>query len=219
MPDAVVILDAALPHVAFDGWSMAALRRGAVSAGFDGADADLAFPRGPGEALELWNAQGNARMVEALAGVDLDALRIRARIATAVRLRIETYGGEREAVRRALSYLTRPGQAALATKLLYRTVDEIWYRCGDTATDFNFYTKRALLAGVYSSTLMCWLDDMSEDNAETWAFLDRRIENVMQVPKLTARLKALPRGAGTHLFDPARFARRVASRLREGRSA
>jgi ubiquinone biosynthesis protein COQ9 len=221
--DAAAILDAALAHVPFDGWSTAALRRGAADRGLPADAADRAFPRGPAEAIELWNAVCNARMAAALADLDLAALKIRRRIATAVRLRIEAYGaggggggvGGRQTVRRTLSWLAAPGHAALAATLLYRTVDEIWYRCGDTATDFNFYTKRALLAGVYSSTLLCWLDDTSEGHAETWAFLDRRIDNVMQVPKLTARLRRGPLPK-TRPFDPARFARRVATRLREG---
>lgn len=215
MADAVAILDATLPHVAFDGWSETALCRGATDLGLDAAVARIAFPGGPAEAIELWNTVCNARMVSALAAVDPDAMRIRDRIAAAVRLRIEAYGNEREAVRRAMSFLAMPGQAGLATKLLYRTVDEIWYRCGDTATDFNFYTKRALLAGVYTSTLLCWLNDTSEGDAESWAFLGRRIENVMQVPKLTARLKCGARPSA-RLIDPVRFARRVATRLREG---
>lgn len=215
--EAIAILDATLPHIAFDGWSMTALRRGATDTGRDAAAADIAFPGGPAEAIELWNGVCNLRMAQALEAVDLDALKVRERIATAVRLRIEAYGGDTEAVRRALSYLAAPGHAKLATTLLYRTVDEIWYRCGDTSTDFNFYTKRGLLAGVYASTLMCWLDDPSEDHAETWAFLDRRIADALRLGSLPARLKkGRLGGRRPPLFDPARFARRVATRLREG---
>ncbi|MEK9662278.1 MAG: COQ9 family protein [Alphaproteobacteria bacterium] len=215
--EAIAILDAALPHVAFDGWSMAALRRGATDTGRPAEAADIAFPGGPSQAIGLWNAVCNARMVLALETVDLAVLKVRERIATAVRLRIEAYGGDREAVRRALSYLSTPGHARLATKLLYRTVDEIWYRCGDTATDFNFYTKRGLLAGVYTSTLMCWLDDPGDDHAETWAFLDRRIADALRIGSLPARLKkGWPGSARPPLIDLARFARRVATRLREG---
>jgi ubiquinone biosynthesis protein COQ9 len=209
------IAAAALAHIPFDGWSMPALRWAAADLGLDAAAADRAFPRGAAEAIECWSAACDRRMTAAIAAQDGAARRIRERIAAAVRLRIEAFDGEREAVRRALTHLAHPGHGALATKLLYRTVDEIWHACGDTATDFNFYTKRALLAGVYASTLLCWLDDTSDGHAETWAFLDRRIDDVMQIPKLTARLRRGPELPG-RVFDPARFARRVADRLREG---
>lgn len=211
------IVFAALSHVPFDGWTSQALRRGAADEGVAPAIADLAFPGGGAEAIEIWSAACDRHMAERIAATaDWETRRIRARVAAAVRLRLEALGGEREAVRRALTFLALPQHTALAMKLLYRTVDEIWYACGDRATDFNFYTKRALLAGVYSSTLLCWLDDTTESHAETWAFLDRRIDNVMQVPKLTARLKRRPRLKG-RAVDPGRFARRVTQRLREGK--
>ncbi|WP_374298103.1 COQ9 family protein, partial [Sphingomonas sp.] len=103
------------------------------------------------------------------------------------------------------SFLAMPLNAALALKLLYRTVDAIWYAAGDNATDFNFYTKRGLLAGVYSATLLYWLNDRSQDCADTWAFLDRRIEEVMQVPKLLGRLGSLTE----RLPNPFRVAQRM----------
>ena len=93
----------------------------------------------------------------------------------------------REAVRRGLSLLALPQYAPVATRLLYRTVDAMWYAAGDTSTDYNFYSKRALLAGVYSATLLYWLNDKSDGFEATWAFLDRRVANVLQVPKLMNR--------------------------------
>lgn len=215
LPDTIAIIEAALPHVPFDGWSMTALRRGAVDAGGVPDDATCAFSGGQAEAVELWNALCTARMAERLAATDLAGMKVRERIALAVRLRLEEYGEARETVRRTLAFLATPGHAALATRLLYRTVDEIWYRCGDTSTDFNFYTKRGLLAGVYTATLLCWLDDPSEGHAETWAFLDRRIADALRLGSLPARLKGRKPPAA-RVFDPARFARRVATRLRDG---
>jgi len=91
--------------------------------------------------------------------------------------------------RRAGAFLTLPPHAATGAKLLYRSVDRMWRAVGDTSTDFNFYTKRAILAGVYSATLMRWFTDQSEDEAETKAFLDARIENVMQFEKFKAQVK------------------------------
>ncbi|HWA50980.1 MAG TPA: COQ9 family protein, partial [Dongiaceae bacterium] len=111
----------------------------------------------------------------------------------------------REAIKSACSFLAMPQNAALALKLLYRTVDAMWYAAGDTATDFNFYTKRALLAGVYSSTVLYWLNDRSADCADTWAFLDRRIEEVMQVPKILGRISSLT----DRLPNPFRVAQRM----------
>ena len=148
-------------------------------------------------------------MVEALAKQDLETLRIRERIALAIRLRIEAVAPHREAVRRAVAVHALPFNAPRALRNLYGTVDAIWTGIGDTSTDFNFYTKRALLAGVYSSTLLYWLDDHSDGFTDTWAFLERRIEDVMRIQKargrvdgLTARLtKLAARGAR---FSPLR---------------
>jgi ubiquinone biosynthesis protein COQ9 len=92
-------------------------------------------------------------------------------------------------MRRALSFLALPQHAALGARLLYRTVDTIWYAVGDRSTDFNFYTKRALLAAVYGATLLYWLDDRSDGFADSWGFLERRLDNVMGIPKLSARLR------------------------------
>jgi ubiquinone biosynthesis protein COQ9 len=73
--------------------------------------------------------------------------------------------------------------------MLYRTIDTIWFGIGDRSADFSFYTKRGLLAAVYSSTLLYWLEDRSEDSIDSWAFLDRRIASIMQIPKLKSRVK------------------------------
>jgi ubiquinone biosynthesis protein COQ9 len=105
-------------------------------------------------------------------------------------------GSHREAVRRALGLLALPHNAPVAATTLWRTVDAIWYAAGDTATDFNYYTKRGLLAGVYSATVLYWLEDRSEGLADTWTFLDRRIGDVMRVPQalgaIRDRLAAFP---------------------------
>ena len=120
-----------------------------------------------------------------------------------MRTRLEQASSHKEAVRRGLSYLALPGNTKLAASSLYRTVDHIWHACGDQSTDFNFYTKRGLLAAVYTSTLLYWLDDVSEDHTDTWAFLDRRIADVMRVPRFTGRLKEV----GAMLPNPMRVVR------------
>ena len=200
------ILAAALPAVAFDGWSAQTLRSATEAAGFDAAMALRAFPNGAIDLLEFFMAEADRRMLEDLAATDLATLKIRERIATAVRRRLEGQAANKEAIRKALAVLALPINAGRALRSLYRTVDAIWYAAGDTATDFNFYSKRMLLAGVYSATLLHWLDDKSEDQAATWSFLDRRIGDIMRIQKLRGRLGDLT----ANWPDPSRLFRRRA---------
>jgi len=206
------ILDKALDHVPFDGWSERSLRQGAADAGFDEAMWRRAFPGGPAEAIAYWSSVTDREMAAALVEQDIAALKIRQRIAAAVRWRLQALAPHREAARRALSHLSQPQHAGLGLRCLYRAVDEMWHAAGDTATDFNFYSKRGLLAGVYSSTILFWLDDDSDGHEATWSFLDRRIADAMRIPKVTERLRRLPTG----LPHPRRFVRRVREHLREG---
>jgi len=185
------LLKATLPHVPFDGWTKAALLHGAADAGISSADAMRAFPDGARDMIPWHSRLADRVMMQQLQALDLPSMRIRDRIAAAVRVRLQQNEADREAIRRAMTFMAMPQNAALSTQSLYRTVDDMWFAAGDTATDWNFYTKRLLLAGVYSSTLLYWLNDQSEDHADTWAFLDRRIENVMQVPKLTKRFSGV----------------------------
>jgi ubiquinone biosynthesis protein COQ9 len=190
------IIDSTLPHVPFDGWTQGALQHGAADAGFEKVMALRVFPGGPVEAVEFWSQLADRRMLQALEQRDLAAMKVRERVAAAIRLRLEQTAGHREAVRRALGLLALPLNAGKGPALLWRTVDAIWYAAGDTATDFNYYTKRGLLAGVYSATVLYWLEDRSEGFANTWSFLDRRIGEVMRVPQalsgLRKRLEGLP---------------------------
>ena len=185
--DSIVV--AALDHVPFDGWTRRALAAGARDAGLTPDMAPRAFPGGMVEAAEHFSDWADRRMLAALEGHDLQAMRVRDRIATGVRVRLDALAPHREAVRRALSFFALPQNAGLAARCTWRTVDAIWYAAGDTATDFNFYTKRGLLAPVHASTVLYWLGDGSEDFADTWAYLDRRIDDVLRVPRLQARLK------------------------------
>jgi ubiquinone biosynthesis protein COQ9 len=190
------IVDAALPHVPFDGWTQGVLQLGAADAGHDKVMALRVFPGGAVEAIAFWSQLADRRMLEELDRRDLAGMKVRERIATAVRVRLEQTAAHREAVRRALGLLALPLNAGKGPALVWRTVDAIWYAAGDTATDFNYYSKRGLLAGVYSATVMYWLDDRSEGFANTWSFLDRRIADVMRVPQalgaLQKRLAAFP---------------------------
>jgi ubiquinone biosynthesis protein COQ9 len=195
------LLLATLVNVPFDGWSIAALRTGARAAGLDEAAAPALFPRGAVEMVEWFSDWADRAMLERLAATDLAAMKIRERVAEGVRARLAALQPHREAARRTLAVLAQPQNAPLALKLIYNTVDAIWYAAGDRATDFNFYTKRALLAAVYGATLLCWLEDRSPDGSVTEAFLARRLDEAIAVPKIVERL----RKAADRLPNPLRF--------------
>jgi ubiquinone biosynthesis protein COQ9 len=209
--DAVIL--AALPHVPFDGWGQGTLRRAAEAVGLGAEAQPRLFPGGAVAAVTHFMEMADRMMLADLAAVDLAPLKVRQRVATAIRLRLERWQPHREAVRRALALVPLPRLAGRALGAWYRTVDAIWRGIGDRPVDFSFYTKRALLAGVYAATLFYWLEDRSEGCADTWAFLDRRIADVMRLPKLRGEvseaLRALP--------NPVRLARRLADRVARAR--
>jgi ubiquinone biosynthesis protein COQ9 len=180
------ILEAALTHVPFDGWSQPSLNAGARDAGYDATMVVRVFPGGPIDAIVFWSTDADRRMLAELAELGVAQMKVRERIATAIRLRLQAVAPHREALRRALGVLALPHNAPRGAELTWRTVDAIWWAAGDTATDWNFYSKRALLTGVYGTTLLRFLDDRSEGSAESWAFLDRRIADVMRIPKALA---------------------------------
>ena len=184
-----VLVEAMLPHVPFDGWGRAALEAAARDIGILPATARLAFPGGAAQMVEAYVARADARMREALDTPAFHGLKVRERITTAIRTRLEQAAPHREAARRAVNILAQPRNAPLAARLSWQTADSIWRLAGDTATDFNHYSKRTLAAAVYSATLIYWLADESEGSADSWAFLDRRIANVMQIEKAKARFR------------------------------
>lgn len=194
-PLQIQILNAALPLIVFDGWSVETLRKAAESVGLPAADAERAFPAGVLECLNLWNEDADRQMMEALSrDYNLASMKIRDRIATAVMVRLRAQNAHREAVRRGAAHYTLPWNAPQGTRALYRTVDAMWRAAGDTATDWNFYSKRALLAKVYLTTFYVWLNDHSDDLADTEAFLRRRIDDVMQIQKWKFKLKEMVGG-------------------------
>jgi ubiquinone biosynthesis protein COQ9 len=192
------LLEAMLPDVVFDGWSQSALSRAATQIGIDAATLEAILPGGAVELARWLDDWADRRMIAALEAEDLSALRTHQRLILGIRLRLEALTPHREAVRRAIVLNTPPFALARAPQAVYRTVDALWYCAGDTATDFNFYTKRALLAAVYSATVLYWLDDRTEDLADTWSFLDRRIADVLAIPKLSGTIKRRIRS----LFSP-----------------
>lgn len=183
------VLMAALPHAAFDGFSQSVLDRAGKEAGASKTDIERLFENGPVSLVEYFSVWADGEMEKRLAATDLKAMKIRARIATAVKTRLAVLKPHKEAARRAAALLSLPMNAALGAKLMYRTVDAMWREAGDTSTDFNFYTKRGILAGVYGSTAMRWFSDTSDGEKDTDEFLTARIENVMQFETFKAKAK------------------------------
>jgi ubiquinone biosynthesis protein COQ9 len=197
------LLLAMLPEVAFDGWSLAALRAGARSIGVAEAEAVALFPRGPAAMVQWFSHWADREMLATVATDDFAAMRTSERLAAAIGARLAVLAPYREAARRAASVLALPQNLPLGLRLLYDTVDAAWYAAGDTATDFNFYSKRALLAGVYGATLVYWFDDRSPESAHTLEFLARRLADTAALPRLAERLRA----AADRLPNPLRLLR------------
>jgi len=189
-------------HAAFDGWSDKALAMAAAELGIPAGRARLAFPNGPAQMIDAWFEAIDVAMLGAFPPERVAEMKIRERIADLVRYRLEVAHPHREALRRALAILAQPRNLREASRLAWRTADRIWRIAGDTATDFNHYTKRVILMGVYGSTTLVYLDDDSEDLAATRAFLHRRIDDVMRFEKFKAgwrggeRLPSLSRFLG-----------------------
>ena len=180
------LLEAALVHVPFDGWSRRSLSAGAADLGLEPGLARRLFPRAGDDMLVHVERWADRQML-ARAG-PLEELRVRERIARLVRTRLEVLGPHREAMRRATAARLLPSNGLAACGSLWRTVDLMWVAAGDDVRDASYYTKRSLLAAVWTSTFLYWLEDRSEGYAETWSFLERCIANVMQIGQLRARI-------------------------------
>lgn len=185
------LLNAILDHVPFDGWSEASFRAAIADCDLDAGLARALCPRGAVDLALAFHARGDAAMLERLKSEDLDGLKFREKIAAAVRFRLQAVE-DKEAVRRGVTLFALPIYAADGAKAVWGTCDLIWTALGDSSEDVNWYTKRATLSGVYSSTLLYWLGDDSPDHQATWEFLDRRIEGVMQFEKLKAQVNGNP---------------------------
>src|SRR6056297_248447 len=182
------LLEAAKPHVPFDGWSEATFRAAMEDAGINAGLAQAVCPRGAVDLALAYHEEGDQAMLARLAEADLGQMRFRDRVAAAVRYRLEAVE-DKELVRRGVTLFALPHHALDGAQAIWRTCDRIWTALGDTSEDVNWYTKRATLAGVYSSTVLYWLGDDSPGHERTWAFLDRRIDDVMQIEKVKARAR------------------------------
>ena len=173
-------------HAVFDGGTPAAVNAAAAQLGIDPCQARLAFPKAPAAMIDAWIAGVDAAIAARFTPEVIAAMKIRDRIRSMIWFRLETTGPAREAVRGALSILALPQNVPLAIRTGWRSADLMWRLAGDTATDYNHYTKRLTLSAVYASTLLAWLDDDSEGWADTAAFLDRRLGEVMRFEKWKA---------------------------------
>ena len=185
------LLDAILPHVAFDGWAPSAFDAAVAETGIDPALAKTLCPRGAVDLAIAYHQCGDAAMVAAIKASDMRDMRFRDKVAHAIRLRLQAID-DKEAVRRGTALFSLPHMAADGAKLVWGTADQIWEALGDTSRDVNWYTKRLTLSGVYSAVVLYWLGDDSLGMQATDAFIDRRIDNVMQFEKVKAQAKANP---------------------------
>lgn len=176
---------------AFDGFTPLAVRNAAADSGVDGDVALLAFPGGAADMVDAWFASVDAAMLERLPADTLAAMKVRERITALVEARLAILAPHRESLRRALGLLALPPHAALAARLGWRAADVMWRAAGDTATDFNHYSKRAILGSVYAATMAVFLNDSSAGHADSRAFLARRIAGVMRFESWKHRRAAM----------------------------
>ncbi len=190
-PQAASIIEAALVHVPFDGWSDAALRAGASDAGCTDDDVTRLFPGGALDAIIMHSAIADSAMVAAFESMPDKPDRVHLMIRAMILIRLQQAAPHKEAVRRGLTILAVPGNALASARALYATVDAMWRAAGQSDTDFSFYSKRATLAAVYSATLLAWIADTTGDPAVIEGFLDRRLREVAQIPKATAPIRSV----------------------------
>ncbi|MCJ2188639.1 COQ9 family protein [Novosphingobium beihaiensis] len=185
---APAIADAA----AFDGWTSEAVAQAADMAGVDRDLAAYAFRDGQMAMIAAWTGHVDAQMAAAVPAASLSNLPVRERIRRLVMARLDAAAGREEALTRALAVMALPRNIAASARLGWRSADRMWHLAGDTATDYNHYTKRAILAGIYAATLQVFVRDSSDDKAETRAFLDRRIEGIMRFEKAKSQILRKP---------------------------
>lgn len=183
------LLNAALAHVVFDGWSQVSFDAAIRDTCADPVVANAILPRGAVDLALAFHRRADEAMRIRLAQTDLDALRFRDRVALAVRYRLEAVAADKEAVRRGVTLFAQPRYAVDGAQALWGTADAIWDALGDRSQDVNWYTKRASLSAVYSATLLYWLGDESPSGDDSWAFLDRRIAEVMTIEKFKSDLR------------------------------
>ena len=182
-------INAVASHAIFRGWSNDSLKEACIDLDLEFRTLETLFPRGVLDVAVAFHRMGDRDMIKALESEDLSNLKMREKISFALKCRLNVIEGDKESVRLCMSFFALPQNFLDGSKLIWGTADKIWNVLGDDSEDYNFYTKRAILSGVYSSVILFWLGDDSEGNTSTWEFLDRRIQNIMQFENLKARIK------------------------------
>ena len=210
-----LFVEAMLRHVPFDGWSEAAMQTTAEEMGLTASDVDRLFPKGFVSVVTLGSDDVDAKMVAEFMSrfADrLDEMPVHIKIRELLLIRFEILQPHKEAVRKMITFMAKPDQAELGSRLVFNTLDRVWRAAGDRSTDYNFYTKRASLSALYSATLLAFLSDNSADMATSEAFLDRRLADIAKLPKMTKPAKGMADMAG-------RMVMRFASTVMRGRRA
>jgi len=179
-----LILEAALPHISFNGWSDSTLRDAEKDTGLP---SDQFFPRGAFDLALHFSDWADRQMLKALEEHDISDMRVRDRITLGVRTRFECLEVHKDALRQSLHFMALPPRNFKAPKMIWATADHIWEWAGDTSTDYNRYTKRGLLSGVITATTLYWLEDVSDNHQKTWDFLDDRISNVLKLGQFVGK--------------------------------
>ena len=190
-----LILEAALPDIVFDGWSMDVIERAALQAGYSSAACHAAFEGGILDVLGCFAAYADRQMLERLNGVDADALPVRERIEAALMARFEVLADHKDVVKDSMKFWLNPFNKPRAGKIIWHSADAIWVWAGDVSTDYNRYTKRSLLSGILAASMLVWLNDHSEDLSKTRSFVRARIANVLTFGKLVSGVKGKIGGA------------------------
>ncbi len=182
------IIESAIPNLPFDGWAIETLHKAAIAAGYEGAMVRSVFPAGVKDAIRHFAVMADRAMLKKLDNAPAN-MKVRDKITLAVRTRLEFLGQYKEAERLAVAFWMRPFRKIESARIVWNTADAIWVWAGDTATDYNHYTKRALLSGVLTVTTFYWLNDTSRGHTDSWAFLDRRISNALDIGRIAGKLK------------------------------
>lgn len=186
-PERDAALASVLEHVPEYGWSMSSLRRAVP----DPDTLERLFPGGTSDLIEAYSDLADRQMEQDAAAADMVEMGLTQRVRTVIALRLARQRPNRDAIRRALAVLALPRHAALSLRITLRSVGAIWFAAGDRSADFSWYTKRAILTGIYGATLLYWMRDYGEDDTATLEFLDRRLAVVGRLGKAKARIGKL----------------------------
>tara|TARA_Y100000746_G_C15405991_1_gene408340 strand:+ start:65 stop:748 length:684 start_codon:yes stop_codon:yes gene_type:complete len=195
--------------VAFEGWSSSLIKAACSELGIDHNVSKTLFPRGIIDIALANHRDGDKKMIKILADTDFEGVKIRQKITFAIKSRLQIIENEKELVKKTMSFFSLPQNFLDGHQLIWGTSDIIWNFFEDDSSDYNYYTKRLILSGVYGSVVLFWLGDDSKDNSSTWEFLDRRIQNVMSFESFKSKMKA-----NSHVYRSLKVPRKILSTIK-----